>query len=120
MWNEGLVGKPAEICRYCKGYRQQDAPRSPRPSGLRPGRASALLPRLALSTYTLRRAPRIHPVLAATHRAPTIEIGSEHGHGTDSRHRGQRATHPRDFHDRVRPDLGVPDPLRSIPAHTDL
>jgi len=49
---------------------------APRPSGLRPGRASALLPGLAISTYGLRRAPRIHPVLAATHHAPIVEIDS--------------------------------------------
>jgi len=50
MWDAVLGGEPAAICRYCKGSRQQDAPRSPRPCGLRPGRASASLPGLTLST----------------------------------------------------------------------
>src|SRR3970282_2559379 len=125
MWDAVLGGYPAAICRYCKGYRQQNAPRSPRPSGLWPGRhaeggavpapvgvgatperakraglnprayarlcgrlpasgapaqrsgaPSALLPGLAISTYGLRRAPSIHLVLATTHHAPAIEIGS--------------------------------------------
>jgi len=31
---------------------------------------------LIISTYALRRAPRIHPVLATTHHAPRVEIGS--------------------------------------------
>src|SRR5688572_4214232 len=26
MWDAVLGGSPAAICRYCKGYRQQDAP----------------------------------------------------------------------------------------------
>ena len=76
MWDAGLGGSPAAICRYCKGDRQQDAPRSPRPFGLRPGRSAALLPSLTISTYGLRRAPRIRSVLATTHHAPIIEIGS--------------------------------------------
>jgi hypothetical protein len=37
MWDADLGGSPAAICRYCNGDRQQHAPRSPRPSGLRPG-----------------------------------------------------------------------------------
>jgi len=99
MWDAGLGGSPAAICRYCKGDRRQDAPLSgrfatagipcpngratadgrclaPRPSGLRPGRSAASLPSLTISTYGLRRAPRIRSVLATTHHAPIYEIGS--------------------------------------------
>ena len=42
----------------------------------RSGAPSASLPALTLSTYGLRRAPSIHPVLATTHHAPIYEIGS--------------------------------------------
>src|SRR5215467_7490526 len=52
-------------------------PQRPVPLGLRPGRSSASLPGLTISTYGLRRAPRIRSVLAATHHAPIIEIGSK-------------------------------------------
>ena len=75
-WDAVLGGSPAAICRYCKGYRQRNAPRSPRPSGLWPGRSAAALPSLTISTYGLRRAPCIRSVLAATHHAPIYEIGS--------------------------------------------
>src|SRR5262249_22341964 len=51
-------------------------PERPVPLGLRPGRSSASLPGLTISTYGLRRAPRIRSVLATTHHAPIIEIGS--------------------------------------------
>src|SRR5512147_1127915 len=101
MWDAGLGGSPAAICRYCKGDRRQDAPLSgrfatagrtpaemgaqrrsrcsaPRPFGLRPGRSAASLPSLTISTYGLRRAPRIRSVLATTHHAPIYEIGSSH------------------------------------------
>src|SRR5882672_2807984 len=50
MWDAVLGGELAVICRYCKSSRRRNALRSPRPSGLRPGRASALLPGLTLST----------------------------------------------------------------------
>src|SRR5262245_6174301 len=76
MWDAGLGGSPAAICRYCKGERRQDAPRSPRPFGLRPGRSAAALLSLTISTYGLRRAPCIRSVLATTHHAPIYEIGS--------------------------------------------
>src|SRR5215813_10629922 len=52
-------------------------PERPVPLGLRPGRSSASLPGLTISTYGLRRAPRIRSVLATTHHAPIIEIGSK-------------------------------------------
>ena len=81
MWDAALGGSPAAICRYCKGDRQQDAPRSPRPFGLRPGRPSVSLPSLTISTYGLRRAPNIRSVLATTHHAPIYEIGSGHRDG---------------------------------------
>src|SRR6186713_2647598 len=32
MWDADLGGSPAAICQYCKGDRQQYAPRSPRPT----------------------------------------------------------------------------------------
>src|SRR5215813_2977357 len=51
-------------------------PERPVPLGLRPGRSSASLPGLTISTYGLRRAPRIRSVLATTHHAPIIELGS--------------------------------------------
>src|SRR5215813_14775196 len=51
-------------------------PERPVPLGLRPGRSSASLPGLTISTYGLRRAPRIRSVLATTHHAPIYEIGS--------------------------------------------
>src|SRR5262247_1284310 len=76
MWDAGRGGEPETICRYCKGSRQRDAPRSPRPSGLRPGRSAAALPSLTISTYGLPRAPCIRSVLATTHHAPIYEIGS--------------------------------------------
>jgi hypothetical protein len=46
MWDADLGGSPAAICRYCKGDRQQYAPRSPRPTRVaartaRGGRSSA-------------------------------------------------------------------------------
>src|SRR6185295_9022893 len=50
---------------------------APSPPGLRPGRSSAALPSSTISTYCLRRAPCIRSVLATTHHAPTIEIGSD-------------------------------------------
>src|SRR5215831_1158236 len=50
---------------------------APSPPGLRPGRSSTSLPGLTISTYGLRRAPRIRSVLATTHHAPIIEIGSK-------------------------------------------
>src|SRR5262249_20014076 len=53
-------------------------PERPVPLGLRPGRSSASLPGLTISTYGLRRAPRIRSVLATTHHAPIYEIGSNH------------------------------------------
>src|SRR5262249_34973519 len=40
------------------------------------GAPSASLPGLTISTYGLRRAPRIRSVLATTHHAPIIELGS--------------------------------------------
>ncbi len=52
-------------------------PDRPVPLGLRPGRASAALPSLTILTYGLRRAPCIRSVLATTHRASIIEIGSD-------------------------------------------
>src|SRR5215510_138139 len=100
MWDAARGGEPEAICRYCEGSRQRDAPRAgacrlrfvhlpkgaeqrqravalrPVPLGLRPGRSSASLPGLTISTYGLRRAPRIRSVLATTHHAPIIEIGS--------------------------------------------
>src|SRR5215470_3372606 len=100
MWDAGRGGEPEAICRYCEGSRQRDAPLSrrlspalrppakgaeqrhqavalrPVPLGLRPGRSSASLPGLTISTYGLRRAPRIQSVLATTHHAPSYEIGS--------------------------------------------
>src|SRR6185295_15810014 len=50
---------------YVRSDRQRNAPRSPRPFGLRPGRSSAALPSSTISTYGLRRAPCIRSVLAA-------------------------------------------------------
>ena len=69
-------GGPEGICRYFEGPRRRNAPGSPRPSGLRPGRSAASLPSSTISTYGLRRAPCIRSVLAATHHAPIYEIGS--------------------------------------------
>ena len=63
---------------YVRSDRQRNAPRSRRPFGLRPGRSSPALPSLTISTYGLRRAPRIRSVLATTHHAPIYEIGSSH------------------------------------------
>src|SRR5262249_27486575 len=45
------------------------------------GAPSASLPGLTISTYGLRRAPRIRSVLATTHHAPIIEIGSSRTDG---------------------------------------
>ena len=56
-------------------------PERPVPLGLWPGRSSASLPGLTISTYGLRRAPRIRSVLATTHHAPIIEIGSAYASG---------------------------------------
>src|SRR6185436_14961359 len=77
MWDADLGGSSAAICRYCKGDRQQYAPRSPRPSGLRPGGSAAALPSSTISTYCLRRAPCIRSLLATTHHAPIYETGSD-------------------------------------------
>src|SRR6185295_16170078 len=97
-WDAVRGGEPEAICRYCEGSRQRDAPRSPRPFGLRPGRSSTALPSLTISAYGLRRAPCIRSVLATTHHAPVYEMGSEHireHRSTDSRLRacfpGRRA-----------------------------
>ena len=78
-WDAGRGGEPEAICRYCEGSRRRDAPTSPRPFGLRPGRSSASLTGLTISTYGLRRPPRIRSVLATTHHAPIYEIGSDVG-----------------------------------------
>jgi len=56
--------------------RQRNAPKSPRPFGLKPKRAPALSQGLPISTYWLRLASRIHPVLVATHHVRGREIGS--------------------------------------------
>ncbi len=80
-WDAVRGGEPEGICRYFEGSRQRNAPRSPRPSGLRPGRASASLPALTISTYGLRRPPSIHPALATTHHASRLEIGSNQRKG---------------------------------------
>jgi len=76
MWDAVRGGGPEGICRYFEGPRRRNAPRSPRPSGLRPGRSAASLPFSTISTYGLRRAPCIRSVLATTHHAPIYEIGS--------------------------------------------
>src|SRR5262249_28666287 len=76
MWDAGRGGEPEAICRYYEGSRQRDAPRSPRPSGLRPGRSFTALPSSTISTYGLRRVPCIRSVLATTQHEPGYETGS--------------------------------------------
>src|SRR5262249_31025292 len=63
------------------------------PSGVAARTVVCIVARLDLSTYGLRRAPRIRSVLATTHHAPIIEIGSsqptrEDWHANRYRHQG--------------------------------
>ena len=88
---------------YVRSDRQRNAPRSPRPSGLRPGRSPAALPSSTISTYGLRRAPCIRSVLATTHHAPIYEVGSGTGSGAGHSDRTRSAARR---------------PPRSIPAAT--
>src|SRR3970282_2812121 len=61
---------PRAFARLCGRIPASGAPAQ------RSGAPSALLHGLTISTYGLRRAPRIHPVLATTHHAAILEIGS--------------------------------------------
>ena len=69
---------PKEYVDIARAPDNEMRPDRPVPFGLRPGRSAAALPFSTISTYGLRRAPCIRSVLATTHHAPTIEIGSAH------------------------------------------
>src|SRR5262245_1652542 len=80
-------------------------PERPVPLGLRPGRSSASLPGLTISTYGQRRAPRIRSVLATTHHAPSYEIGSSMKASLGRRNTAAATEEP------VRRDAGNPSPI---------
>ena len=67
---------PKQYVDIARAPDKEMRPERPVPLGERPGRSSASLPGLTISTYGLRRAPRIRSVLATTHHAPIYEIGS--------------------------------------------
>src|SRR5262245_14355035 len=70
---------PKQYVDIARAPDKEMRPQRPVPLGLRPGRSSASLPGLTISTYGLRRAPRIRSVLATTHHAPSYETGSSYG-----------------------------------------
>src|SRR5262252_3957111 len=70
---------PKQYVDIARAPDKEMRPERPVPLGLWPGRSSASLPGLTISTYGLRRAPRIRSVLATTHHAPIYEIGSNRG-----------------------------------------
>src|SRR5262245_56693782 len=69
---------PKQYVDIARAPDKEMRPQRPVPLGLRPGRSSASLPGLTISTYGLRRAPRIRSALATTHHAPIIDIGSRY------------------------------------------